>query len=252
MSPTATIAAVVVALVFVAWLFQTDTKDPGYEAWLKRQQEERKAEQAQKASLGIALTDSGVTKDGGATNARRVDMNGGFDVSPQDSGFSITPGDSPLGSNALDTNPGALVPGQVEPPPATRPTQPAAPGFGTGLKLEGTFVGVAYVGDLPSAKGAAAADVPSITFRRNGTFSTLNMASAEVDMEPGSAVTGALDRGSGRYKLYANTLELTYTDGLSRKKGPHRGYTVFPVEGPDNSPTAITIQGKVFKLDPNR
>ena len=42
MSPTATIAAVVVALVFVAWIFQTDTKDPGYEAWLKRQQEERR------------------------------------------------------------------------------------------------------------------------------------------------------------------------------------------------------------------
>ena len=247
MSPTATIAAVVVALVFVAWLFQTDTKDPGYEAWLKRQQEERKTEQAQKASLGIALTDAGVTRDSGTT-ARRVDMNGGFDVSPQDQGFTITPGDSASLPNTLEN--ANLVPGSND-PPATRPVEPPRPGFGAGVKLHGAFVGVSYVGDTP-AVAAAANDVPSITFRRDGTFSTQNMASAEVDMEPGGAATGTLDRGSGKYKLYANVLELTYTDGLTRKKGPNRTYTVFPVEGPDSAPTALTIQGKVFKLDPSR
>lgn len=252
MSPTATIAAVVVALVFVAWIFQTDTKDPGYEAWLKRQQEERRNEQAQKASLGIALTDSGVTKDTTTGNERRGTGNSSFDpTAPQDAGFSLNASDSPL-ANVLDPNaPGTLVPGQND-APATRPVQPQGPGFGTGVKLEGTFVGVNYVGDVPAPKAAGGVDVPSITFRRNGTFATQNMASAEVDMEPGGAVTGTLDRGSGKYKLYANTLELTYTDGLTRKKGPHRGYTVFPVEGPDSAPTAITIQGKVFKLDPTR
>ena len=49
MSPSATIVTVVVALVFFAWLFQSDTKDPGYEAWIKRQQEERKNDQAQRS-----------------------------------------------------------------------------------------------------------------------------------------------------------------------------------------------------------
>jgi hypothetical protein len=244
MSPTATIATVVVALVFVAWLFQNDAKDPGFEALQKRQAEERKAEQAQKASLGIAVTDSGVTKEG--ANPRRVDMISGFAVSPQDSGFAITPGDSSFNNS----DPPSLVPVNND-PPATRPVQPPSSSFGSGVKLHGTFVGVNYIGDQAAPK-AGDGDVPSITFSREGTFSTQNMAAADVDMEPGGAVVGTLDRGSGRYKLFANTLELTYTDGLTRKKGPHRAYTVFPVEGSESAPTALTIQGKVFKLDSTR
>jgi hypothetical protein len=61
-----------------------------------------------------------------------------------------------------------------------------------------------------------------------------------------------LDRGSGKYKLSGNTLDLTYTDGLTRKKGQKRTYVVVPVGGPDDAPTAITIQGKIFKLDSER
>ena len=245
MSPTATIATVVVALVFVAWLFQSDTKDPGYEAWLKRQQEAGKVDPAQKAAMGIAVTDAGVTKDSTGTG-RRVGSGNVFDGSSQEGGFSLT-GDS--GSRLIDPATGQLT-GQDE-SPTTRSTQPLKPGFGKGVKLNGTFVGVDYVGDVP-ASTAGAADVPSITFRRDGGFVTQNMAAAEVDMEPGGSAVATLDRGSGRYKLYDNTLALTYTDGLNRKKGPNRTYTVFPVEGPDASPTAITIQGKVFKLDPSR
>jgi len=76
MSPTATIASVVVALLFFAWLFQSDIKDPGYEAWVKRQQEEMKNEKAQKASMGISVTDAGVTKDNSTLESRRSDLKG--------------------------------------------------------------------------------------------------------------------------------------------------------------------------------
>src|SRR5438876_733071 len=110
MSPTATIAAVVVALVFCAWLFQTDLKDPGYDALVRRQLEEKKSEQAQKAAMGIAVTDPGVTKDESTLDARR--------------GIA-KPGDIPNPADPLlagDSIPGAPVsndPGN----PATHPAQ---------------------------------------------------------------------------------------------------------------------------------
>jgi hypothetical protein len=241
MSPTATICTVVVALVFFAWLFQSDTKDPGYEAWLKRQQEEKKSEQAQKASLNIAVTDAGVTKDNSPIEPNR-DRNKSVGPAAGGGDFVIT-GDS--GLKITDVNPGNTS------DPTTRPTQVnGRPGFGASARLHGTYIGVAYVGDVPTAKSAG--DAPSITFQRDGNFSTQNMAAAEVDMEPGNAIATPLDRGSGRYKLSGNTLELTYTDGLTRRKGPHRSYTVVPVEGDPNNPSVITIQGKVFKLDTAR
>jgi hypothetical protein len=238
MSPTATICTVVVALVFFAWLFQSDTKDPGYEAWLKRQQEEKKSDQVQKASLNIAVTDAGVTKDNSPIGPNRDrDKSVGAAGGPGD--FVIS-GDS--GLKITDVNPGNAS------DPTTRPAQlNGRPGFAFGARLHGTYVGVSYVGDVPAAKGAG--DAPSITFQRDGIFSTQNMAAAEVDMEPGSAIAAPLDRGSGVYKLSGNALELKYTDGLTRKKGPNRSYTVVPVEGDPNSPSVITIQGKVFKLD---
>jgi hypothetical protein len=231
MSPSATIVTVVVALVFFAWLFQSDTKDPGYEAWVKRQQEERKNDQAQKASMGIAVTDPGVTKENGRPPRRDPSLAPG--ESPRD-GDQVIPDDG-SGIASLDQD-GA---------PTTRPVQfNARPGFGNGLKLDGTFVGPA-----DPVLSTAERDLPTITFRRDGAFHTQNMATAEVDMEAGNTgILAPLDRGSGRYRLAVNTLELTYTDGLTRRKGNRRVYTVVPVEGPEAAPTAIAIQGKVFKL----
>jgi hypothetical protein len=243
MSPTATIASVVVALLFIAWLFQSDVKDPGYEAWVKRQQEEMKQEKAQKASMGINVTDAGVTKDNSPLEAHRRDLKGGY---------AGGEGDIVLrGSDGIPiTEP---VPGEVtidqlrKDDPADQ--EPNQNGFGKGVKLNGTYVGVTYVGDAP--KKTDDYDAPSITFRRDGGFTTQNMGAAEVDMEAGGT-GGAVDRGSGRYRLWENTLELTFTDGLTRKKGSKRSYTVLPVSGPSGAPTAITIQGKIFKLDPGR
>jgi hypothetical protein len=251
MSPSATIATVVVALVFVAWLFQSDAKDPGYEAWLRKQQEAGKIDPTQKpAAMGIAVTDAGITKDASTPvggGGRRVDNVAGFAPSAEDTGFALTAADAAKASLTID--PVTLLPvGHQHRTPATRPAEPPKPGFGKGVKLNGTFVGVNYVGDVPTQS----ADAPSVTFRHDGTFATQNMAAADVDMEPGGTPVASLDRGSGRYKLFANSLELVYTDGLTRKKGPNRAYTVYPVEGPDTAPTAITIQGKVFKLDPTR
>src|SRR5689334_20933152 len=63
MSPTATIATVVIALVFFAWLFQSDIKDPGYEEWVRKQREAKKDEPTQRAGMNIAVTDPNVTKE---------------------------------------------------------------------------------------------------------------------------------------------------------------------------------------------
>jgi hypothetical protein len=205
---------------------------------LRRQQEERKNDSAQKASSGIALTDAGVTKDDPSRERRR-------DGSPRGGGPG--PGDQDLvltgaGGEAI------ALPGDPDAAPTTRPIVfETRPGFGQGCKLDGTFVGQA---ELIATQTDG--DLPTVTFRRDGTFHTHNMATAEIDMEPGSTGVAPLDRGSGRYKLAVNTLELTYTDGLTRRKGNRRVYTVVPVEGPERTPTAITIQGKVFKLDPAR
>jgi hypothetical protein len=114
-------------------------------------------------------------------------------------------------------------------------------------------VGVNYIGDSPSAK--ADGDAPWITFRRDGSFASRNMSLAEVESDPNLAGPPPFDPGSGHYKLYGNTLELSYTDGLPRRKGSFRAYTIVPIDGVDNAisaVTAITIQGKVFKLDTER
>ncbi|HYE20290.1 MAG TPA: lipocalin family protein [Tepidisphaeraceae bacterium] len=237
MSPTATISAVVVALLFFAWLFQSDVKDQAYEDYIKRQAAEAKEGGAAMKpipnGLGIAVTDPGVTKHkpGGGTAAG-----------------SRWPNDPPDGGVLT----GATL-GPSGEDPFKEPAEKIAAGtFGSNARLNGTFVGVAGVGEAVSTTANEAED-PQITFRRDGTFATQNMALAEVDMEAATTVTSAaIDRGSGRYKLSGNTLELTYSDGLARKKGNKRSYTVVPVAGPDHAPVMITIQGKVFRVDPRR
>ncbi len=240
MSPTATIASILVALIFFAWLFQSDTRDPGYDAYLKRQEEAKKADQAQKAAMNINVTDSGVTKDDSDIGQHKKDENQGGYVDDGGGGGVFH------GDNSID------LAGNNDPanPSTTKPVVLTGThnGFSPNAKLHGTFVRVEYVGDTP----AAGPDVPAITFRRDGTFATQNMANADVDMEAGTTVIAASDRGSGKYKLHGNTLDLTYTDGLTRKKGPKRTYVVAPVGGSESTPSAITIQGKFFKVDTGR
>lgn len=242
MSPTATIASILVALIFFAWLFQSDTKDPNYQAYLKRQEEARKTDQAQKAAMGISVTDSGVTKDESPLDFNHNDTKDA-------TAAALTSGEVFFPDNPSGQNPSA--PGGEGTKPTTRKTtENAHAAFGASARLNGTYTRVDYVGDIPSAQTTP--DVPSITFRREGTFTTQNMAAADVDMENGATVVGSLDRGSGTYKLHGNTLELKYTDGLTRHKGPLRNYVVAPVGWADNAPTAITIQGKIFKLDTSK
>ncbi|HSI33764.1 MAG: lipocalin family protein [Phycisphaerae bacterium] len=236
MSPTATISAVVVALLFFAWLFQSDVKDQAYEDYMKRQAQEAKEGGAGMKpippGLGIAVTDPGVTKHKGGGNGPG----------------SRWPNDTPEGGVLTGA---ALGPSDVD-PFKEQQEKVAAGTFGSNARLNGTFVGVAGVGEAVSATANDTED-PQITFRRDGTFATQNMALAEVDMEAATTITSAtIDRGSGRYKLSGNTLELQYSDGLTRKKGNKRTYTVVPVAGPDQAPVMITIQGKVFRVDPRR
>lgn len=240
MSPTATIASILVALIFFAWLFQTDTRDPNYQAYLKRQEEARKTDQAQKASMGINVTDSGVTKDDSPLEFNH-DAKDPETVSGQGAGFVP---DVSGGSNQLTSA------GDPANPTTRKVNDPARAGFGASTRLNGTYTRVDYVGDVPAAETSP--DVPSITFRREGSFTTQNMAAADVDMEPGTSVVASLDRGSGVYKLHGNTLELKYTDGLTRRKGPLRNYVVAPVGWVESVPSAITIQGRIFKLDTSR
>jgi hypothetical protein len=93
------------------------------------------------------------------------------------------------------------------------------------------------------------ASTATITFRRDGSFATRNMPSPEPD-----PVTGAIasERGAGRYALSGNALDLTYTDGLARRKEGKRSYVVVPIDGPDSAPTQIAIQGRIFKLEATR
>ena len=235
MSPTATIAAVVVALLFFGWLFQTDVKDPAYEAYVKRQALEKKEDVTPiRNSLGITVTDAGVTKTSAADLAAARMSNPSFVGT----------------SNAL---PAAFESDSFPNTPPGDLARQQAPngGFSSNARLNGTFVGVARVDDVPQT--VAPGEEPQITFRRDGSFSTQNMSLAEVDMEAATAAGAAtIDRGSGRYRLGANNLELQYTDGMSRKKGNKRTYVIVPVSGPDNAPVVLTIQGKSFKLDPYR
>jgi hypothetical protein len=203
--------------------------------------------------MGIAVTDSGVTKDTSSLESRRAAKVAGGSIGaaapiPADGDVVLRAADNVAFVEDTDPDPDAEPASKTEKQEDEKDPN-ARTGFGRNARLSGAYVGVTYVGDTP--KSAADFDAPSITFRRDGTFATQNMGAAEVDMEAGGA-GASVDRGSGRYKLWDNTLELTYTDGLTRKKGNKRVYTVVPVSGPDKSPTAITIQGKVLKIDPVR
>ena len=240
MSPTATIASILVALIFFAWLFQSDTRDPNYQAYLKRQEEARKNDQAQKASMGINVTDSGVTKDDSPLDFNHKSKD---PETVEGQGVVFVP-DASGGTNQVSST------GDPANPTTRKVTDPSRGGFGASTRLNGTYTRVDYIGDMPAAQ--ASPDVPSITFRKEGTFTTQNMPAADVDMEPGADAKPNLDRGSGTYTLHANSLELKYTDGLTRRKGPLRSYVVAPVGWLENVPSAITIQDKIFKLDTSR
>jgi hypothetical protein len=246
MSPTATIASVVVALVFFAWLFQSDTRDPGYEAWQRRQQEEQaKAGPVPKvAAMGIAVTDSGVTKDNSPIGRRRENPLENYE--PALDGGMASVGVGAGGTSLAD--------------PATRPVVfNTRPGFGADARLDGTYVsgtdGDGGVVDDDGGGAAAAAthgadgDAAVITFRANGTFATRNMPAPGADETTGAFT---LERGSGRYALSGNALDLTYTDGLARKRAGKRSYVVVPIDGAGHAPTQLAIQGRVFKIDRGR
>jgi len=235
MSPTATIAAVVVALVFFGWLFQTDVKDPAYEEYMKRQALEKKVDvKPIPIPLGINVTDAGVTTGNtGDLSMSRLPT----------SNYTASSGAVPAG---FEVDAAALPPFGDSP----RPQIPTG-SFTNNVRLSGTFVGVATIDEIPQA--SAPGEEPQITFRRDGTFTTQNMSLAEVEMEaPTAAGTTISDKGTGRYRLSATSLELQYTDGWSRKKGNKRTFVVAPVSGPEGAPVLLTIQGKLFKLDPYR
>ena len=237
MSPSATIAAVVAALVLCALLFQSDTVDPAWEAAQKRVQEKK---QELASVRGANLTDAGVAKDGKTTR--------------EPSQIGTDPLVIPAGLTVDGKSPSTNVGDFVNAEPTTQPLNAARTGFSANARLNGTFVGVAADSDAPHSSPGGGD--PFITFGREGDFTTHHMSLAGVEMEAATRADGAglpVDRGSGRYRLSANTLELQYTDGLSRKKnGNRRSFTVVVVAGTDNGPTAITIQGKLFKLDPSR
>ena len=251
MSPTATIATVIVALVFFAWLFQSETRDPGYEAWRKRQMEEKKEEENRREVAGATVTDpKGIADPRSLEEIRRDGKRSGLpDNVAAPVGIDISESEGDPFRGVVVGQPGdATTVNQAEmPDPLQVQGKRTEKGFGKNQLLSGTFVGVAYVGDTP--KRSAKGEEPAITFRRDGTFSTQNMASAEVDMEGGTALGAQLDRGSGRYTISGSDLLLTYNDGLNRKKGNKRSYVITPLSGSEDAPTAITIQGKLFKLD---
>ena len=253
MSPTATIATVIVALVFFAWLFQSDTRDPGFEAWRKRQIEERNADN----DGGPKVTDPNTVADPRSLEeirrARDLERSGPSVniTAPIVADIPESEGDPFRGVTVSDAANTTTIPSTSDTPQELQSLQQKSArqsGFPKNQLLNGSYVGVAYVGDTP--KRSAKGDEPTITFRRDGTFTTQNMAAAEVDMEAATALGAQLDRGTGRYSISNIELLLTYNDGLNRKKGNKRTYVIMPVAGPDDAPTAITIQGKLFKLDP--
>lgn len=231
MSPTATIIAVIVALVFFAWMFQTDNRDdPAYQAYLRKLQEERQKQPV--VGSGVASTDPGVEKANGLSGGKNNKTEPGgnnavkaaFNNEPGTGDASTDPPINPVNSKVKKPN-------QNE------------DGFTLGAKLDGTYILVSYIGD----PATDAADAASITFRLDGSFITRNMSQAEIGME-GAGVAAAIDRGTGRYTLFKRTLDMTYTDGLVRKSGNQRSFTIVPVMGEGESPKVITIQGKIFKL----
>jgi hypothetical protein len=260
MSPTATIATVIAALIFCAWLFQSDIRDPGYEAWKKRQIEAEQHEEARRAAAGPAVVDANVTTEYKSLEELRREAEYRREqakyVSGSTQGLPVTdPEGDPFKGSPTPVYSGAdpaANPAGGRPNPLQQAQEQAIlkqGGFGSNALLEGTFIGVAYIGEVP--KRSEKGDEPTITFRRDGSFTTQNMGTAEVDMEAATALGATLDRGSGHYKISGINLTLTYNDGLNRKKGNKRHYVIMPV-GPEDAPTGITIQGKLFKRDPPR
>lgn len=240
MSPTATIATVIVALVFFAWLFQSDNKDdPAYQAYLRKLQDEKAKLQERVVGTGITAGHSGVEK---ANGIETEDPSTGGNTNPLTGNGNVT-------TAGFNTGPGSGEPSELNgsTDPLKNGGKPGKPedGFPLGAKIDGLYVAVEYIGD-PAVTGPQAS---SITFRRDGTFSTQNMSLADIGMELAGAGE-TVDRGSGRYKLHKRTLVLSYTDGLTRRNGNQRSFTIVPVLGENDQPGAITIQGKVFKLVP--
>ena len=263
MSPTATIVSVIAALIFFAWLFQSPTYDPGYEAWKKRQQEEKS-----RVDDSRRVVAAGTVVEPNTTDHRSLEE---IRLEAQRQRTAVLAGSSAQASvGAPMINPETADP-YVDPFKTTTPIGIPAPApgtpidpqvikqvdqqvrqitFGSNQVLGGTFVGVAYADDAPQelVKG----EEPRITFHRDGTFTTRNMEAADVDMEAATALGARVDRGMGRYKISKNILDLTYTDGLDRTKGPQRTYVIMPVGGTEDAPLGVTIQGKLFKLESAR
>ena len=263
MSPTATIATVIAALIFFAWLFQSPTYDPGYEAWKKRQQEEKRGGDDSRRVVA-----AGTVVNPNATDHRSLEE---IRLDAQRQRMAVAAGSSAQASvGAPIINPETADP-YVDPFKTTTPIGiPAAPSgasidpqvfkqvdqqvrqitFGSNHFLDGTFVGIPYTEEAPQE--SLKAEQPRITFRHDGTFTTRNMGAADVDMEAATALGARVDRGTGRYKISRKILDLTYTDGLERSKGNQRTYVIMPVGGSEDAPLGITIQGKLFKLESTR
>ena len=259
MSPTATIVTVIAALFLLAWLFQTPTYDPGYEAWLKRQSEMQNERPAHVAGPNVVAPN--VTDERSLEQLQRDVERDRLRALSAAAAPPILPRELP--DPDVDPFQGPTVPtaspiSRHDGPADAGPHDPGRPdravanenGFPANHLLNGTYAGIAYVDDTPrrSEKG----EEPAITFRRDGTFATRNMAAADVDMQPAKVLGAALDRGAGRYNISGIHLNLTYTDGLQREKGNQRHYVIKPLAGPEDAPTAITIQGKTFLLDAER
>jgi hypothetical protein len=257
MSPTATIATVIAALILIAWLFQSPTYDPGYEAWRKRQQEAQKENESQRVIAGAIVTDPKVSVDARSLEEIRTErerernwLAGGgtaqASIAAPILGEAADPDVDPFKTIPLAS--GAPNPAPVDPALLQKinEQQGKSSAFGNNQLLAGTYVAVTY-----GAEGANNAE-STITFRRDGSFATQNMAAADVDMEAATALGTSVDRGAGRYKISGSNLELNYTDGLHREKGNKRTYVIKPVAGPEDAPIGITIQGKLFKLDSRR
>jgi hypothetical protein len=265
MSPTATIATVIAALILLAWLFQSPTYDPGYEAWRKRQAEQQKEDESRRVVAGAVVTDPKVVVDARSLDEIRMDqqrehawLQGSGGGSAQASIAAPILGGEGADPNVDPFKYGVAVtvgaPGTGAPIDPTllqkiQEQQGRTATFGNNQLLSGTYVAVTYAA---ASDGVGKNEESSITFRRDGSFATQNMGAADVDMEAATALGTSVDRGAGRYKISGSNLELTYTDGLDRKKGPRRTYVIKPVAGSEDAPIGITIQGKLFKLESRR
>jgi hypothetical protein len=263
MSPTATIATVIAALIFFAWLFQSPTYDPGYEAWKKRQLEEKRGGDDSRRLIAAGNVTNPNTTDHRsleeireeAQRQRAAAAAAGISAQATVGTPIINPETDPF-VDPFKTG----VPIAIQAPANGGPIDPQVirqvdqqvrqVTFGNNHVLDGTFMGVAYVDDV--AQESPKGEEPRITFRRDGTFTTRNMSAADVDMEAATSLAARVDRGTGRYTISKNILDLTYTDGLDRGKGNQRTYVIMPVMGSDDVPQGITIQGKLFKLESGR